>query len=77
MERLYQVKDIDALLDEVLLEARRLTNADAGSIYLIENQVLNFSYIHNDTLFGSSAAINFSMPTYPAPSINPWPVMWP
>ncbi|HEY9073078.1 MAG TPA: hypothetical protein VIN67_03010 [Desulfobaccales bacterium] len=43
MEELYQVKDLDALLDQVLLQARCLTNADAGSIYIIENQVLNFS----------------------------------
>jgi len=54
MEELYQVKDLDALLDQVLLQARCLTNADAGSIYIIENQVLNFSYIHNDTLFGAA-----------------------
>ena len=54
MERLSHIKDVHALLDEVLLQARRLTRADAGSIYLIENKVLNFSYIHNDTLFGGS-----------------------
>lgn len=54
MEELYQLKDLDALLDQVLLQARRLTNADAGSIYIIENQVLNFSYTHNDTLFGAA-----------------------
>jgi len=54
MERLFHIKDVHALLDEVLLQARRLTRADAGSIYLIENEVLNFSYIHNDTLFGAS-----------------------
>ena len=54
MERLSHIKDVHALLDEVLLQARRLTRADAGSIYLIENGVLNFSYIHNDTLFGGS-----------------------
>ena len=54
MEKLSQIKDVDALLAEVLLQARRLTRADAGSIYLIENNVLNFSYINNDTLFGAS-----------------------
>ena len=56
MEKLYHIKDINALLDAVLLQARQFAHADAGSIYLIENQVLNFSYIHNDTLFGSSAS---------------------
>jgi HD-GYP domain-containing protein (c-di-GMP phosphodiesterase class II) len=54
MEKLSHFKDVHALLDEVLREARRLIRADAGSIYLIENNVLNFSYIHNDTLFGAS-----------------------
>jgi response regulator RpfG family c-di-GMP phosphodiesterase len=55
MEKLARIKDVHALLAEVLLQARRLTRADAGSIYLIEKNVLNFSYIHNDTLFGASA----------------------
>ncbi len=54
MEKLSHLKDVHALLDEVLLQARRLTRADAGSIYLIQDKVLNFSYIHNDTLFGAS-----------------------
>jgi HD-GYP domain-containing protein (c-di-GMP phosphodiesterase class II) len=53
MEELYHLKDLDALLDAVLLQARRLTNADAGSIYLVDNNVLNFSFIHNDSLFSS------------------------
>ncbi len=35
MEGLHHLKDLDALLDQVLLQARRLTAADAGSIYLI------------------------------------------
>jgi HD-GYP domain-containing protein (c-di-GMP phosphodiesterase class II) len=56
MEKLGQIRGVHALLDAVLLQARQLTRADAGSIYLIENNVLNFSYIHNDTLFNSSAS---------------------
>lgn len=59
MEKLSHIKDVDALLDEVLLQARLLTRADAGSIYLIENNVLNFSYIHNDSLFGASGVNRF------------------
>jgi HD-GYP domain-containing protein (c-di-GMP phosphodiesterase class II) len=54
MEKLYNLKDVHALLDAVLLQARQLIKAEAGSIYLIENKVLNFSYIHNDPLFGAS-----------------------
>lgn len=53
IESLSHIKDLDALLDKVLLEARRLTNADAGSIYLVKDNMLNFSYCHNDTLFTS------------------------
>lgn len=56
IEKLGHIKDLDSLLDRVLLEARRLTNADAGSIFLVDPadpKVLDFSYIHNDTLFTS------------------------
>ncbi len=53
IEESSHIKDLDALLDRVLLEARRLTHADAGSIFLVGNNVLNFSYIHNDTLFAA------------------------
>ena len=56
VEKLNHIKDVHALLDAVLLQARQLTRADAGSIYLIENNLLNFSYIHNDSLFGASTS---------------------
>ncbi len=59
MEGLYHFKDLDSLLDQVLLQARRLTNADAGSIYTVENQVLHFSYIHNDSLFGPESSSKY------------------
>jgi len=49
-ETVNRLKDIDALLDRVLLEARAFTNADAGSIFLIEGDKLKFSYVQNDTL---------------------------
>ncbi len=54
MEELYQVKDLDTLLDAVLLQARRLTAADAGSIYLVRDKALHFSFLHNDRLFSSA-----------------------
>ena len=67
MEGLYHLKDLDTLLDQVLLQARRLTNADAGSVYTLENQLLRFSYIHNDSLFSpeSSSKYLFSNHTLP------------
>jgi len=49
-EDLNRIKDIDSLLDRVLLEARRFSRADAGSIYLLENQRLRINYAQNDTL---------------------------
>ena len=45
-----QVKDLDVLLERVLREARLLVNADAGSIYVKEDDKLKFSYTQNDTL---------------------------
>ncbi|HBE78053.1 MAG TPA: phosphohydrolase [Firmicutes bacterium] len=50
IEQLNQIKDIDSLLDHILLETRRFTHADAGSIYMVKDSVLEFSYVHNDTL---------------------------
>ncbi|MEW6219758.1 MAG: HD domain-containing phosphohydrolase [Thermodesulfobacteriota bacterium] len=50
-EEINHLKDVDAILDRILLEARRLAQADAGSIFLLEKDQLAFSYVHNDTLF--------------------------
>ena len=47
---LNQIKDIDVLLERVLLEARKASNADAGSIYTINNNQLEFRYSQNATL---------------------------
>lgn len=56
MESLYHHKDLDALLDQVLLQARQLTNADAGSVYILENRALCFSYVHNDSFFSPDSS---------------------
>ena len=45
-----QIKDLDVLLEKVLSEARSLVNADAGSIYIKENETLKFSYAQNETM---------------------------
>ncbi|RKX94919.1 MAG: phosphohydrolase [Spirochaetes bacterium] len=44
------VQDLDILLERILTEARRITNADAGSIYIRDKDYLVFSYVQNDTL---------------------------
>jgi HD-GYP domain-containing protein (c-di-GMP phosphodiesterase class II) len=49
-QELTQLKDLDLLLDHILKKARRFTNADAGSIYIVENGRLRFKSNQNDTL---------------------------
>jgi HD-GYP domain-containing protein (c-di-GMP phosphodiesterase class II) len=58
-EDLNQIKDIDSLLDRVLLEARRFSRADAGSIYLLQNQKLRINYVQNDTLIQKKSGKKF------------------
>jgi response regulator RpfG family c-di-GMP phosphodiesterase len=51
IEELNQLIDIDGILDRILGDCRRLGNADAGTIFLVEGGTLKFSFVHNDTLF--------------------------
>jgi HD-GYP domain-containing protein (c-di-GMP phosphodiesterase class II) len=44
-----QIKDVDLLLEHILTMSRRFFNADAGSIYIIEDNKLKFRYNQNDT----------------------------
>ena len=46
---LSDIKDVDVLLERILHEARKLVNADAGSIYIKEGDKLKFSYTQNET----------------------------
>lgn len=47
---LNQLKDLDILMERILTEARRFVNADAGSIYIRDNERLMFTYTQNQTL---------------------------
>jgi HD-GYP domain-containing protein (c-di-GMP phosphodiesterase class II) len=47
---LNKIQDYDLLLERILLEARKVANADAGSIYLKEGDNLTIKYSQNDTL---------------------------
>jgi HD-GYP domain-containing protein (c-di-GMP phosphodiesterase class II) len=47
---LNQVSDLDILMEHILTQARRFVNADAGSIYIVEKDTLQFTYTQNDTL---------------------------
>jgi response regulator RpfG family c-di-GMP phosphodiesterase len=43
------VKDLDLILERILTEARHLAQADAGSIYIKENDLLHFTCTQNAT----------------------------
>jgi len=45
-------RDIDRLLESILESAKKITNADAGTLYLVdaENKLLTFEILHNDSL---------------------------
>ncbi|MGD9056342.1 MAG: HD domain-containing protein [Desulfobacterales bacterium] len=47
---LSRVQDLDIVMEHILIEARRFVNADAGSIYIRENDLLHFTYTQNNTL---------------------------
>ncbi len=46
---LNQIQDLDLLLERILLEARKVVHADAGSIYVKEAERLIIKYAQNDT----------------------------
>ena len=47
---LNQIRDLDILMERVLKDARIFVNADAGSIYIRDNDTLLFTYTQNVTL---------------------------
>ena len=47
---LSRVQDLDIMMERILTEARRFANADAGSIYIREQDLMHFTYTQNDTL---------------------------
>ena len=47
---LNQLKDLDILLERILTDSRKFVNADAGSIYICNDNILDFTYTQNYTL---------------------------
>jgi response regulator RpfG family c-di-GMP phosphodiesterase len=47
---LNELQDMDILLEKILYEARIFTGADAGTIYIKEENFLHFNHAQNDTL---------------------------
>ena len=67
IEAFNYLQDIDTILDKILEEARSLSGADAGSIFIVEDDRLRFGYVHNDSLFKKDEAneeiyVDFSVP---------------
>jgi HD-GYP domain-containing protein (c-di-GMP phosphodiesterase class II) len=50
---LRELRGMDAILDRILLEARKICRAEAGSILLVKEGRLVFSIVHNDFLFSA------------------------
>ena len=48
--QLGEIQDVDVLLERILTETRRIVNADAGSIYVVEGNRIKIKYGQNDTL---------------------------
>ena len=48
-QKLNEIQDIDVLLERILTEARKIVNADAGSIYEVQGNNLAIKYAQNDT----------------------------
>ncbi len=47
---LNRIQDVDVLMEQILTEARKVVNADAGSIYVRDGDRLAIHYAQNDTL---------------------------
>ena len=45
-----RIQDLDVLFEHLLTEARKIVNADAGSIYVVAGSNLNIKYAQNDTV---------------------------
>lgn len=50
IDGLQQLKDINTILDTVLLEARKIAGADAGTIFLATGNGLTFNYVQTSSL---------------------------
>ncbi|MDR0827756.1 MAG: HD domain-containing protein [Desulfovibrio sp.] len=60
-------QDENAILDRILEKAREITYADAGTIFLIEDDELVFAYTHNDSLFSANSAHKYAYSTMRMP----------
>lgn len=52
--------DTGMLLDRILHEARALCQAEAGTVFLVDDDALIFAYTHNDVLFPVETAYKYA-----------------
>lgn len=67
IDSLAEFREETTLLDHILSKTREIAGADAGSMYLVEDDELVFAYSQNDTLFPDNARnksmyVNMRMP---------------
>jgi hypothetical protein len=60
MQELSAYRDTHSILDRILTKAREITQADAGTIFLLEGDELAFAYTHNDRLFSADDAHKYA-----------------
>jgi sigma-B regulation protein RsbU (phosphoserine phosphatase) len=62
-------RDLDRLLERILVETKSICNADAGTLYLLdENNQLSFAIMHNDSLnIALGGATGQTIPFAPLP----------
>jgi HD-GYP domain-containing protein (c-di-GMP phosphodiesterase class II) len=67
-------KDIDRLLEKILTEARIITRADGGTLYLMsENRSeIEFAFVQNESLALSMSAAEGEMTWLPVPRTHPY-----
>ncbi len=60
-------KDFNRLLETVVVESQKLTNADGGTLYLLEEQKLKFVILRNTSLNIQMGGSGGQMTFYPVP----------
>jgi hypothetical protein len=70
IDNLQSLKDINSILDNVLLEARKISNADAGTIFLATQSGLTFNYVQTSSLSVKNDVIASHYRYYTIPLIH-------
>ena len=67
LDELTKYQEENAILDRILAKTREITGADAGTVFLAENDELVFAYTHNDSLFTADSAYRHAYATLRIP----------